>query len=171
MTIKYFIFFIGCIFMSQQSLYAQLKIHQFSQLDSLQKIENRNVIIFIHTDWCNYCQMMKNTTYKDERVIQELNDKYYFVDLNAEEKSVIRFGGRLYKFKPSGANTGIHELAEQLATINHRVTYPTICILNPNNEIIFQCNQFINSIDFILILSYFIEPISNNYLKAPQTHQ
>lgn len=155
MTKKHFFFLISCIFLNHQNATAQLKNYQFSQLDSLQKLEKRSVIIFIHTDWCNYCQMMKNTTFKNNLIIQELNNNYYFVDLNAEEKSVIQFGGHLYKFKPSGLNTGIHELAEKLATMNEMVSYPTICILNPNYEIVFQYNQFINSIDFSSILIQF----------------
>lgn len=152
---KHFIFLIICIILNHQNANAQLKKYQFSQLDSLQKLEKRSFIFFIHTDWCNYCQMMKNTTFKNNLVIQELNNNYYFVDLNAEEKSVIQFGGHFYKFKPSGINTGIHELAEKLATMNEMVSYPTICILNPNFEIVFQYNQFINSIDFSTILIQF----------------
>lgn len=134
-------------------LVSQIKTYQFEQIDSLQKIEKRNIAVFVHTDWCKYCQTMQNTTFKNDNVIKLLNEKFYFIDLNAEQKKDIVFNGRTFKFEPTGLNTGIHELAEQLATVDNQVVYPTLCFLNSNNEIIFQYNQFINSKDISTILT------------------
>lgn len=124
--------------------FSQIKIVHFEQIDSLQKIEKRNVVVFIHTDWCKYCQTMQNTTFKNDSIVHKLNNQFYFIDLNAEQKRDIVFNGHTFKYKPTGANTGIHELAEQLATVDNKVAYPTLCFLNPTNEIIFHFNQFIN---------------------------
>jgi thioredoxin-related protein len=134
-------------------LLSQIKTYQFEQIDSLQKIEKRNIAVFIHTDWCKYCQTMQNTTFKNDNVVKLLNQKFYFIDLNAEQKKDIVFNGRTFRFVPTGLNTGIHELAEQLATVDNQVVYPTLCFLNSNNEIIFQHNQFINSKDILTILT------------------
>jgi thioredoxin-related protein len=131
----------------------QLKSYTFEQIDSLQKIEKRNVVIFVHTDWCRYCLTMQNTTFKDSSIIHKLNTQFYFIDLNAEQKEDILFVGYTFKYKPTGTNTGIHELAEQLATVDSQVAYPTLCFLNSNNEIIFQYNRFINSADLSNILT------------------
>ena len=141
-----------CFILQAQSLFAQIKTVRFEQIDSLQKIEKRNVVVFIHTDWCNYCQTMKNTTFKNDSIIHKLNNQFYFIDFLAEEKRNIVFNGRTFKYKPTGTNTGIHELAEQLATVDNKIAYPTICFLNTNNEIIFQYNQFINTTDLSTIL-------------------
>lgn len=143
----------GGIFLLPQISFSQIKTYQFEQLDSLQKAEKRNVVIFIHTDWCKYCQTMQNTTFKNDCIIKELNEIFYFIDLNAEEKRSITFNEHTFKYKPTGTNTGLHELAEQLATVDNKVAYPTICFLNPNNEIIFQHNQFINPANLQLILT------------------
>jgi thioredoxin-related protein len=134
-------------------LLSQIKTYQFEQIDSLQKIEKRNIAVFIHTDWCKYCQTMQNTTFKNDNVVKLLNQKFYFIDFNAEQKKDIVFNGRTFRFEPTGLNTGIHELAEQLATVDNQVVYPTLCFLNSNNEIIFQHNQFINSKDILTILT------------------
>lgn len=134
-------------------LVSQIKTYQFEQIDSLQKIEKRNIAVFVHTDWCKYCQTMQNTTFKNDNVVKLLNEKFYFIDLNAEQKKDIVFNERTFKFEPTGLNTGIHELAEQLATVDNQVVYPTLCFLNSNNEIIFQYNQFINSKDISTILT------------------
>lgn len=141
------------VFTLQNSLLAQASAYEFEQIDSLQKLEKRNIVVFIHTDWCKYCQNMLNTSFKNARNIKLLNSKYYFIKLNAEERRVIQFNNHSYNFKPTGSNTGIHELAEQLASIEGKVSYPTLCILNPENEIAFQNNQFINAKDLHDILT------------------
>lgn len=133
--------------------FSQITAVKFEQLDSLQKIEKRNIAVFIHTDWCKFCQTMQNTTFKDENIIKQLNEKFYFIDLNAEEKKSIFFNGYTFKYQPTGTNTGIHELAEQLATFDKTVAYPTLCFLNANYEIIFQYNQFINSSNLNILLT------------------
>ncbi len=142
-----------CVFTQSQTSFAQITPHRFDQLDSLQNIEKRKIVVFIHTDWCKYCQTMQNTTFKNDSIIKILNSHFYFLDLNAEERRNINFQSHTFKYKPTGSNTGIHELAEQLATIDGKVTYPTICILNSNKEIIFQYNQFINETNLQSILA------------------
>ncbi len=64
---------------------AQLKIHSFEKAEVLQKSENRPVVVFIYTDWCAYCQAMKNTAFIDRQIAKKLNDQFYFVALNGEE--------------------------------------------------------------------------------------
>lgn len=135
------------------SAFSQLQSYSFAQLDSLQKSEKKNIVVFIHTDWCRYCQSMKNTTFKDKKVIQLLNEKFWFADLNAEEKQDIIFNGHTFKYKPTGSNTGIHELAEQLGTVNDKISYPALCILNADYEIIFQYDQFLSSVDLLKVLN------------------
>jgi thioredoxin-related protein len=141
----YIIIVWACVLSQAQTSFAQLSTYQFEQIDSLQKVEKRNTVVFIHTDWCKFCQAMQNTTFKNDSIIKLLSEKFYFIDLNAEEHRNISFQGQTLKYIPTGTNTGIHELAEQLATIDNKVAYPTLCILNADKEIVFQYNQFINA--------------------------
>lgn len=133
-------------------LTAQAITIDFYQLDSIQKTEERNTVVFIYTDWCKYCQQMKNTTFKNDSVINLLNKQFYFVTFNAETKEDITYNKHKFRYKPIGNNTGIHELAEQLGTVNGKLNYPTLCILNKKNEIIFQYGGFISSEEFIEVL-------------------
>jgi thioredoxin-related protein len=129
--------------------FSQLKEYQFEQIDSLQASEKRSVAIYLHTDWCKYCHAMKNTTLKDKNVIKLLNEKFYFIDFNAEEKRTIIFNNKSYSYKPSGNNTGLHELATQL---DKEITFPSLIFLNDTKEIVFKNNQYISSKDLISIL-------------------
>lgn len=124
----------------------------FENLDSLQKKNPRPVVVFLHTHWCKYCEAMKNTTFIDERVVDRLNSDYYFISFNGESKRDINFLGYTFKYQPSGNDTGIHELAEQLGSKNGAVVYPTIVFLNNQYEILYQHDGYVNANDLSRIL-------------------
>jgi thioredoxin-related protein len=136
-----------------QLSFGQMQEVRFEQLDSLQKTEKRPVVVFLHTSWCKYCGTMKNTTFKNDEVINRLNQKFYFISLDVEEKQDIRLRGHTFKFKPTGANTGVHELAEQLGMVNGNISYPSICFLNADYEIIYQQEGYVAPKDFLSILT------------------
>lgn len=118
--------------------FAQLKTYSFEEAERLSKENPKPIVIFVHTSWCKYCKMMENSTFKNQNVITLLNTNFYFVSLDAEHKAPITFNNYVFKFKPKGQNTGIHELATALATIDNEVIYPTITVLDPDFAILFQ---------------------------------
>lgn len=135
--------------------HAQTKSISFSELEDLQAREPRNVLVFIHTDWCLYCQAMQQTIFKNKEVLNLLNSKFYTLFLNAEEKKEIFFHNTSFKFKPTGNGTGVNELAEALATVDGQVSYPTICLLNSQNEIIYQQTGYLTTAELKIILKNF----------------
>ena len=132
--------------------HSQAKSYTFKQLDSLQTIERRKVIVFIHTDWCRYCQAMKKTTFKAKEVVKMLDEHYWFIQLNAEEKRTIQFNGQVYNFKPTGNNIGIHGLAEQLGSKDGKVSFPTVCIISPDYNVLIRYDQFISAPNFLKLI-------------------
>jgi thioredoxin-related protein len=142
------IFFLGIT----STGFCQLQNRTFEAIDSLQQIQKRKIIVFIHTDWCQFCQRMKSTTFKNWEIIDKLNSNFYFIDFNAEEKRDIIFNNHVFKYQPTGNNVGVHELALQLGTINNQIVYPVLCVLNEKNEIILQYNNYLNPKDFKLLL-------------------
>ena len=150
-------FILGILFPLTVS--SQIVFQSFEQLNGLQKTQNRFVVVFIHTDWCKYCQAMKNTTLKDKEIAALLNQNFWFVDFNAEEKIDITFNGNTYKFRPTGNNTGIHELMEKFTILHGKVSYPIVCILNTNYEIIFQHNGLLLANDLRLLLNNLLKTI------------
>lgn len=132
--------------------FCQLQSRSFEAIDSLQQIQKRKIVVFIHTDWCQFCQRMKNTTFKNQEIIKKLNSDFYFIDFNAEEKRDITFNNKTFKYFPSGNNVGVHELALQLGTVDGQIVYPVLCVLNEKNEIILQYNSYLSPKDFKLLL-------------------
>ena len=133
--------------------FSQIKTYHFDQLDSLNKINKKNIVIFIHTEWCKYCDQMTNITFKNNDIIKILNNNFYFIDFNAENMNQINYNGHSFDFKPSGFNTGVHQLAKNLGSINGKLNYPTITILNKKNEIIFQNSGLMKSKELFAVLN------------------
>ena len=139
-------------FWATPSGFAQLKTYSFEAAEKLSKENPKPFVIFINTSWCKYCKIMENSTFKNPEIIKILNTNFYFISLDAESKENIRFNSNVFKFKPKGHNTGIHELATELATIDSEVLYPTLTILNPDFSIVFQKHSFLNVKELLIIL-------------------
>ena len=132
--------------------FAQLKIYTFEEAEKLSNENPKPFVVFIHTSWCKYCKMMENSTFKNSEIINILNTEFYFISLDAESKNDIHFNNHQFQFIPKGQNTGIHELATALATIDSQVVYPTITILKSDFSIVFQKHSFLSSKDLLVIL-------------------
>lgn len=134
-----------CLLLATSPALAQDYAMSFEVLDSLQQQAPRPVVVFLHADWCKFCANMKNTTFQDEEVKALLSDQFYFVSFDGESKKDVRFLENTFRYKPTGANTGVHELAEQLGTKDGTLSYPTVAFLNARYEILYQHNSFISA--------------------------
>ncbi len=137
--------------------FSQIKNLEFEDIASLQQKKQKNLIVFIYTDWCGFCNAMQKTTFGNAKVIDQINKDFYFIKLNAEEKRDIYFDNTSFKFKPTGSKTGIHELAEALATIDKKTSYPVLVVLNAKNEIIYQYGGFLKVSEISELLNGVIE--------------
>lgn len=143
--------------LSAGKVVAQPSAVKFTELNGLQKKQSKLVLVLIGTDWCKYCKAMEQSLKSDKQIGGILKASFYPVFLNAEETSEIVFAGRRFKFKPTGTNTGVNELAEQLGTLNGQLTFPTLCFLNAENEIIYQHQGYLNSSSLMLLLNKLIQ--------------
>lgn len=133
--------------------FSQLNVYPFEEAEKLQQTGKKNMVIFIHTDWCNYCNAMKETTLKNKKLAELLNNDFYFFTLNAEDKNDINFNTNLYHYTPNGLQTGVHELVEKLASqSSKKLSYPSLFILSPANEILFYQDGYMNSKELSIIL-------------------
>lgn len=94
---------------------------------------------------------MENTTFKSDSIINLLNSKYYFISFNAESKKTILYKGNEFKFIPKG-NGGTHEIALELGSINGKLSYPSICVIN-NNNIVYQYGGLMKTEELLTLLN------------------
>tara|TARA_R110001592_G_scaffold24627_4_gene94669 strand:- start:3327 stop:3812 length:486 start_codon:yes stop_codon:yes gene_type:complete len=151
------IFFFGCFSTNGQSKNIALQIFRFPEVEKLQQQNSKPIVVFIYTDWCKICHGMKKKTFKNEGIISVLNDHFYFVNLNAEDKNNITFLGKAFVYKPSGTTSGMHELAKELGSIDGKISYPTTTILNSDFEIDVQVNGYANSNKMSTVLKKYLK--------------
>lgn len=137
-----FFFCISTISWSQEEK-VELKIYSFSEVEKLHKVTPKPIVVFIHAEWCKICHGMDKSTFENKKVIALLNESFYFIKLDGEEKENIYFLGKTFVFKPYGSS-GTHELALELATINKRMVYPTTTILDKEFGIVLQLDGLVN---------------------------
>lgn len=145
--------FLILAFITAVPTFAQLKTHTFEEAEKRAAETPKPYVIFIDTDWCKFCKMMENTTFKNKEIIAALNRNFYFISFDAENKKDVFFNKTVFKFKPKGNNSGVHELATALAEKNGNTTYPTIAILNPDYSIAVQLQSYINAKDLLQVLN------------------
>ena len=93
-------FTISMLFLSIQLANAQLNRWTFDELDSLQAVEERDVMVFLKADWCRYCKVMENSVFQDEAVSRELNNKFWLVTFDGESKLPVSLWERHFGSNP-----------------------------------------------------------------------
>ena len=70
---------------------------------------------------------MDKTTFKDPEVVKMLNENFYPVKFNAEQREAITFNEKKYEYMASGRR-GVHQLA--YALLDGKTGYPSFVILD-----------------------------------------
>ena len=104
-----------------------IKWYTWEEASELTKTNPKKVFVDVYTDWCGWCKRMDATTFKDAEIVKYLNDNFYPVKFNAEQKDQIDFGGKEFKFVAQGRR-GVHQLA--YALLDGRLGYPAFVLLD-----------------------------------------
>ena len=143
---------VSCFTTKAQLKELKLNTYTFPEIEQLQRQKPKPIVVFIYTNWCKICFGMKKTTFNNKEIINLLNNHFYFVKLDGEDKNDIKLLNKEFSYKPTGSKTGIHELAKELAYIDGKVSFPTTTFLNSNFEIEAQLDSYIASKKMKLIL-------------------
>lgn len=114
----------------------------------LESKEQKNRLVLITTNWCKFCELFKQTTLAESEIINQLNEEFIYVPFNAESEQTITLNGTAYSKKLNE----YHEFAKILGSINDKLAFPTIVLLNPNNDIIFQHQGYLSSEELLPVL-------------------
>jgi len=144
-------------------LTSQEKIKWMSWEEAVKKAEKepRKIFVDIYTDWCGYCKKMDKATFQDPSIAKYMNENYYSVKFNAEQKKTIIFRDREYKYIKNGRK-GYNQLAAELT--QGRLSYPTIVFLNEDMRIIQPIPGFRPKNEFEMMMTFFAEDF---YMDTP----
>ena len=105
---------------------ATIKWYSLEEAVEAQQSESKKIFIDVYTDWCGWCKVMDSKTFIDPTVIKYINEHFYAVKLDAEQKESIQFNGHSYEYISRGSK-GVNELAPAL--LDNKLSYPAFVVL------------------------------------------
>jgi thioredoxin-related protein len=116
------------------------------------KTQKRKIFVDIYTDWCGWCKKMDQSTFSDKNIVKYINENYYAIHFDAEQKNDVIWNGKTYKFVAQG-NRGYHELAAEW--MGGRMSYPTTIYTDENYGLIQAIPGYLETEKFDKIIHYF----------------
>lgn len=86
------------------------------------------ILVDVYTDWCGWCKVMDRETYSNDNVADYINEHYYAVKLNAEQKETIEWNGKKYNYDKRNK---VNQLAVYLT--GGQLSFPTTIFLTDLN--------------------------------------
>lgn len=126
--------FLGFIVLTAYSM-AQNEITWLTWEEAVQENAKnpKKIFVDVYTDWCGWCKKMDKEVFTDKSVVNYMNQNYYCVKLNAEQKETIKYKGKEFKYVTAGRR-GYNSLA--LALLNNQPSFPSFVILNPQEQVV-----------------------------------
>jgi thioredoxin-related protein len=125
-----------------------VKWYSYAEAYELNKKKPRKMLVYFHTNWCNGCNIMKRTSFSSPALARILNDKYYLVDFNAENKDTVTFQGR--------ALTGgapFHQLLVSLG--GEGIALPTLLFTDEKSDIIDRIGVYLTPEALLPIIEFY----------------
>ena len=130
MKIRLLLFFIAFAGVSVNT-FGQVTWITFEEAVLKSKDNPKPIFIDVYTDWCGWCKKMDAATFNDPKVAEVLQNEFYPVKFNAEQKESILFNDYTFKFVANGRR-GYNELAAAL--LDGKLSYPSVVFLNEKME-------------------------------------
>lgn len=132
----------------------KIKFHTLKEIEKLQKKNPKKILINISAGFCNSCKVQTATTLKDTSVVNYINKHFYMINFDAESNDTIVFKGEKY-FKTVINGYPFHTFA--LKVTNNRLQFPSIAVLDNQQNTLDALNAFLTPSSLIPILKYYAE--------------
>jgi thioredoxin-related protein len=109
-------------------------IEWLSWEEAVQRMEKepKKMFIDVYTDWCGWCKKMDASTFVDPQVVTKMNEHFYAVKFNAEQRESVEYKDHTLQFRADAGRRGVHELAYSL--LDGRMSYPSFVYLDENQN-------------------------------------
>jgi len=119
----------------------------------------KKILLNVYTEWCTWCKRMEETTLQQPAIAKYLNQNFYSVKFDAEQKGNLEYKDKTYKYVKNG-NKGYHELAAEL--LRGRLSFPSIVFLDEDMNVIQALSGFKTPEEFEQIVTYFAKDYYNS---------
>lgn len=129
---------------------AQGRWFNFGELDSLRKVEERPVLVFLEAEWCVYCKKMKREAFNKADIQEEIAARFWPVLLDIEDPQSYQFNGKLYS---NTSELKYHQLAYLFTQQNEEPITPTFAIFNKHFNLQVFVQKYLSRKDIKAFLS------------------
>ena len=145
----------------QQDNSEAVKWLSWEQAVALSQKEKKKILLNVYTDWCGWCKRMDKATFQEPNLARYINDNFYPVKFDAEQRAEMEYKGKVYKYVKNGQR-GYHELAAEL--LKGRLSFPTVVFLDEDMDVIQSIVGYKTPQQFERIATYFA---GEHYKKTP----
>ena len=162
-VIKNYLFIIGLLTISTSlfSQSAEVKWYTLEEAVALSEKEPRKLFLDVVTVWCGWCKKMDREVFSQKDIVDILNNQYYAVRLDAQQKEDIEFKGETFKYEMYGQK-GFNRFAVEL--LRGKMGFPSLVFLDEDFNLIQSLDGYHKADRLQLVLSYF--GVENSYKKV-----
>ena len=154
----YLLFFFVFIFLFSNA--QEINWLTIEEAEEANKKEPKKILIDVYTDWCGWCKKMDKTTFMNKDLVEYLNQKFYCVKLDGEDKGTLTFKGVEFNYIKQGRR-GYNELAAGF--LQGKMSYPSLVFLDENLVILQAIKGFQTAEELLPIAAFLGE---NIYLET-----
>lgn len=129
-----------------------LMVFSLVSIKAQEKAE-RPLLVFLHTDWCQYCKLMKIKVLNDE-FLKNYQQSIVFSEINPEKNQLKDFSTslqhRLQAIYPY--TDDMYSWAHAVGNANGELLFPTILIYDANHQLLFKHSGYVSQKDLVNIL-------------------
>ncbi|SMD33762.1 Thioredoxin-like domain-containing protein [Reichenbachiella faecimaris] len=101
----------------------------------------RPIFIEFTAKWCGWCKKMEKTTFRDDKVIDLLNEKFYAVKVDFDSPTLIEFQGENFTGKQLAKHFGISGLPTMIYISSDQKNSETIVGYKTAKQLVKELNK------------------------------
>ncbi len=123
--------------------------HTFDEGMALARVQNKQVLIDVYTDWCGWCKVMDQKTYTHPDISRYLNEKFILIRLNPETDGPVTYRGKQYSASSFAQGIGVNG-------------YPATAFFESGDQMITMVPGYIEASEFLNIIRFIGEKKYND---------
>lgn len=106
----------------------KVKWYTLEEALKLNKEHPKRIFMDMYTDWCGWCKRMEATTFTNATIAKYMNDNFYPVRFNAEQRDSVVFNGQTFKNNGVAGSRTAHDFA--VAALQGHMSYPSFVFIS-----------------------------------------
>lgn len=107
----------------------EVKWMTFEEAIAANKVKPKKIFIDVYTKWCSWCKVMDKKTFSDSTVAAYMNENFYCVKLDAEQKDTINYKGVKFAYMPEYKANSL-----AISLLDGKMSYPSFVVLTEDEK-------------------------------------